>query len=199
MSDFLVRELLVVAHDDDLAVLIGQFRNGGFDDFGHFVLRGGGGGREVAAGELDGEIHRAVVLSRWHGERPFAIDGALGTGAVAAVGVDDAVLRDLPQPQVVGHARLGQVLLEAAIGLDQNVLHDVADVDSPLNSLVEAKLDHPPERIAVAVQEAVNGVRVALLGIGQQILGFFRVGPHKRIITRNAECGTRSAECRRRR
>ena len=108
------------------------------------------------AGKLGGELHRAVVGGGGHGQRPLAIDRTLGTGAVAAMGIDDPVLGDLPQPEVIGHHRIGQIVLQPAVGLDQHFLHDVADVDPLLNPLVEAKLHHPPQRIAVAVHRRLT-------------------------------------------
>ena len=64
----------------------------------------------------------------------------------------------------------------------EDILHDVAHIDPPLNSLVEPKLHHSSQRIAMPVHQAVDRVLVATLGIGEQILRFFRIRPHKRII-----------------
>jgi len=46
-----------------------------------------------------------------------------------AVRVDDAVLRQMPQPEMERHGRRAQVFVEPLIGLEQHVLHDVAGID----------------------------------------------------------------------
>ena len=97
---------------------------------------------------------------------------------MAAMGVDYPVVGDLPQPQMIGHDRMGQIVLQAAVGLDQHFLHDVAHVDPPLNPLVQPQLHHPPQRIAVPLHQPVDGGRIALPGMLEQFLGLFGVGPH---------------------
>ena len=98
------------------------------------------------------------------------------------VSVDDPVLGDLPKPQVIRHRGLGQIVLQPAIGFDQHFLHDIAHIDSPLDALIEPKLHHPPQRIAMPLHQAIDRLSIAPLGFGQQVLRFFHFGPHWRII-----------------
>jgi hypothetical protein len=61
-------------------------------------------------------------------------------------------------------------------------LHHVADIDASLHFVVEAHLDHPPERVPVAIHEPIDGISVAVFGIGEQILRWFGLWPHAAII-----------------
>jgi hypothetical protein len=111
---------------------------------------------------------------------------------VPPVSVDDPVLGNLPQPQVIRHSRLSEIVLQPAVGLDQHILHDIAHIDPPLYFLVQPKLHHAPQAVTMPLHQTVDCVGVAPFGIGQQILSFFDFGPHRRIIS--AECRVRNAE-----
>ena len=64
----------------------------------------------------------------------------------------------------------------------QHVLDDIAHIDAPLNPLIQPELHHPPQRIAVPLHQAVDRLGIACLGAGEQVLGFLRVRPHRRIM-----------------
>jgi hypothetical protein len=74
--------------------------------------------------------------------------------------VDQPVVRDMPQPKMERHRRILQVLVEAAVGLYQHILHNVARVDPALHHPVHPQVDHPPQRLAVPIQELVDGGRL---------------------------------------
>ena len=63
------------------------------------------------------------------GQRPLAIHRSFAGLAVPAVGVDDPVGRDLPQPEMERQRRVAEVVGQPLVGLEQHVLHDVAGVD----------------------------------------------------------------------
>ena len=75
---------------------------------------------------------------------------------MAAVGVDQAVAGDVPQPEMKRHRRVFvaaiEVLGQPAVGFDQHVLHNVAGVHAALDHAVHPQVDHPPQRLAVAVE-----------------------------------------------
>ena len=60
------------------------------------------GNRRFAAGlaPSDARLSPAQRSELERGQRPFAIDRPFGTGPMPPVGVDNPVLRNLPQPQV---------------------------------------------------------------------------------------------------
>ena len=101
-----------------------------------------------------------------------------GKGAMPPMGVDNAILGDLPQPQVKRHRRVFQVVAEAAIRLDHHVLHHVADADASLDPLVQTHADHPLDGPGVAVQQLVDGAGVALFGAQEQFVRLFGFRPH---------------------
>lgn len=78
------------------------------------------------------------------------------------------------------HDRILQIVLQSPVGFDQHVLHDVADIDSPLNLLIQPHLHQPPQRIAMPLHQLIHGLGVAVFCFGQKLSGLFGFGPHAR-------------------
>ena len=98
------------------------------------------------------------------------------------MGVDDAVLCQMPEPEVKRHIRRLQIVREALIGFDQHILNDIGRIDAASNRRVEPQIDDPPKWFAELTQEFVDGTRIAVAGIIEQTIGFFAVGPHGEIV-----------------
>ena len=81
----------------------------------------------------------------WGTEGLFPIDAAFGRHPVPAVGVDDAIAGDLPQPRMERHDGLRRYPA-AAGSLRPAPLHHVADVHSPLDAVVQTHLHEPTYR-----------------------------------------------------
>jgi len=80
---------------------------------------------------------------------------------MAAVRVDQTVAGHVPQPQLEGHGGIGEVVAEPAVGLEEDILDDVAGIDAALDAPIHPPIDHLPDRIAVAGEKAVDGIVVA--------------------------------------
>ena len=70
---------------------------------------------------------------------------------MAAMSVDDPVFGDLPHPKMKRHDGIVQVPLQPPIGFHQNILNNIADVDTFLNLLIQPHPNQLPERVAVSV------------------------------------------------
>ena len=131
-------------------------------------------GVRLGVDELGDERHARFIGPRRAGDRLLAVHAAALGQAVPAVRVDDAVLRQVPQPQVERHVRLLQVLGEPLIGLDQHVLHDVGGIDAAGDGRVEPQVDDAAERLAELAEQLVDGTGFALAGVVEQPVGLAR-------------------------
>jgi hypothetical protein len=84
---------------------------------------------------------------------------------------------DLPKPEMKGHLGIGQIILQAGTGFDQDILHDVADVKASLYLLVKPNLDQAMNSRAMPVEQLIDGGRISLLGGDQQLLGIIILRP----------------------
>jgi hypothetical protein len=96
---------------------------------------------------------------------------------MAAVGIDEAVAGHVPQPELERHRRVGEVVAEPAVGLEHDVLNDVAGIDAPLHDAVHPPIDHPPDGVAVAGKEAIDGVVVPLADAVEEDLRRWAIPP----------------------
>src|SRR5436189_1277117 len=62
--------------------------------------------------------------------------------------------------------------------LDEHVLHHIAGIDTPLEGLVHPQADHPLERLAMPVEQSIDGRLIPLASLKKQFLGLRRIGPH---------------------
>ena len=68
---------------------------------------------------------------------------------VPAVGIDDVVLGDVPQPEMEGHDRVLEIIAEPPAGFQQHLLHNVAGIDASSQGWIETQADHAAQRFAV--------------------------------------------------
>jgi hypothetical protein len=109
----------------------------------------------------------------------FAVDASPRRAAMAPMGIDQPILRDLPQPQMKRHRRIFQVIVQAAIGFDQHILHNIAGIHSTLHHAVHSQIDHPPQRFAVTIEQPVNRCSVAGFRLAEKFLRLGMIGPHE--------------------
>ena len=113
-----------------------------------------GAGRRLGVDQLRDERRARLVRPRGPRDRLLPVDAAPLREPVPAVRVDDAVLRQVPQPQVERHVRLLQVLGQPLVGLDEHVLNDVGGVHAARDGRVEPQVDDAAERFAELVEQA---------------------------------------------
>jgi hypothetical protein len=106
------------------------------------------------------------------------------------MGVYDPILGDLPQPQMEWHRSRSQIFFQPPMGFDHHVLNDVADVNPPLNPLIEPHLNHPPDAVAMAFHQLIHSVAVPRFRVGQHLFRLVRSRPHARSIGGNFRPGT---------
>lgn len=91
---------------------------------------------------------------------------------MAAMGIDDSVLGNLPQPQPERHGRILQVVLQPPVGFDEHILNHVADIHPPLDFLVQPHSHDLAQRLTVPLHQLVHGSFVALLHLQEQFFSF---------------------------
>jgi hypothetical protein len=76
------------------------------------------------------------------------------------------------------HHWVRDVILQAAAGIDHDVLDDITDSHSPSDLLIQTHLHHAEHRAAVPLDQPIDGVVVARFGTEQQLLGLVIGWPH---------------------
>ena len=112
----------------------------------------------------------------------LAIHAPALSQAVPAMGVDDAILGQVPQPHVERHVRRLQVLFEPLIRFDHDILNDVRRIDATGEYRIEPQVNHPPQRFAEFAEEAIHGPGFTLSGLFEHFIGDFAVWPHDDIV-----------------
>lgn len=95
-----------------------------------------------------------------------------------AVHVDQPVFRELPQPEMKRHRAALDEVIQSLTGFEQDILHDVAGIDSGRNRSVQPHLDHLSHGVPVPLHQFVDGGRFTLAGVLQQLSSLFRIRPH---------------------
>jgi hypothetical protein len=101
---------------------------------------------------------------------------------MSPIGIDHAISGDLPYPEMKGHDRILEVLLQASIDLDKDILHNITCIDSRLDTTVQSHLDQSPDGIPVSFNELVDSVAVTLANAIEQFISFLGLWPHLLII-----------------
>jgi hypothetical protein len=91
-----------------------------------------------------------LVLTTPH--RLLAVDAPFGRQAVSAMGIDNPILGDLPYPKMERDRRVIDIIYESTIGLDQDILHDIAYVEPLHDSLIESDCDHSAKGVTVPAE-----------------------------------------------
>ena len=60
--------------------------------------------------------------------------------------------------------RIPEIVGQPPARFDEDILHDVARVDSSANRMIESQIDHPAQRLAMPGPEPFGGGRVAING-----------------------------------
>ena len=97
--------------------------------------------------------------------------------------VNDPVFGDLPKPKMKRHDRIVHVSLQTAIGFDQNILHDIADVDSFLDFVVQSHSHQLPKRVSVSVHQLIYRRHITVFGLRYQLFGLELFWPHNPSLT----------------
>jgi hypothetical protein len=165
-----------MAEHEDFAIAVGQLGDGhahtatGF--FTDRPLAGAVGAIEESVGQQEGRFIGQVAHSHF-----FALHGALAGADVAAMHFDESIPRELPQPGIERHWPATQIVGEFAVGVGQDVLHDVGGVHARRESAVHAHGDHAPQPFAVAGEQLLTSRVVAAAGTAEQRVGIdFRTG-----------------------
>lgn len=153
--NFLVRQLFEVTHENNLAVVLFQGLDGCLQAGLKFLTDGGGGRGQFVVEEFGSQFERGAVGRRESAQGSFALEAAPLGQAVAAMGVDDVVAGHVPQPEMKGHRRGLEVIAQATTGLQQYLLHHITGINPAGQSGVESKIDHAPQRRAVAQEKLV--------------------------------------------
>ena len=143
----------------------------------HLATQCRGGGGQLVVLNLGGEIEGRLVAEAGGLEALLAINVA-ALGVVAAVQVDDPVLGQLPEPDMKREVGLREVSHQALASFEEHVLHHIAGIDPPGEPPIHPHLDHPPQAMAVPLQEVVDGLRVTGSGLLEQVLGVVKFWPH---------------------
>jgi hypothetical protein len=73
------------------------------------------------------------------------------------VGVDEPVAGHVPEPELKGHRRVGEVFAQPSVGLEQHILDDVAGIHAALHATIHAAVDHPLDRLPMPGEQPVDG------------------------------------------
>jgi hypothetical protein len=169
-------QLLQVAEDEDFAIAFGQAIECGAEAELPLGAAEAGAGAALFGEDPLGEFgHRFVGQS----QRFFATDAAAAGTDVAAMDIDEPFAGELPEPGIEGQRAPLEVIVEPLGGFGEGVLDDVGGIDPGGEAAIKPDGDELPQAAAMAVQEAIAGVGVAIGGIVEQSLGIrFSVGRH---------------------
>ena len=124
---------------------------------GQLAQEPGGQGPGAGAG------HGAAV------ERDLAADVAAGRAEVPPVLLLHPLADQEPEPDVERHGRVADVLVEPPHRVEVALLDHVGGVDAALEPGVEAQRHHPPQPVAVALEQLDDGGPVARGGAGDKV------------------------------
>jgi hypothetical protein len=71
---------------------------------------------------------------------------------MSAMHVEHAVPGQMPQPEMERHRAILDELAQPTVSFQQDVLHDVAGINSLGNRAIQACLDHASQRVAMPFQ-----------------------------------------------
>ena len=82
--------------------------------------------------------------------------------------IDNPVLGQVAKPEMKRHIRRLEVLREALVGLNQDILNDIGSIDAPGNRRIEPHVDDTPQGFAKLTQEFIDSSWVAASGIAKE-------------------------------
>ncbi len=114
-------------------------------------LAGSGPAGHQAVGQLHHRFVRQGEIEPFlAGHGPF-----LGL-EVAAVELDDPLPGEPAQPRIERQRPVAEEVIQLAAGVGQGLLHDVGRVDQGSQPAVEPHGDHPPQALAVPLQQDIE-------------------------------------------
>jgi hypothetical protein len=113
-----------------------------FDLGCEFFLSSGSSWRQRTVSKLIGQFNGRLV--GWPLARLglFSIDTSLGGYAMPPMGVDDAILGYLSNPQMERDHGIGKIILQSTVGFDEHILDNIANIHALVETLVQSQLDH---------------------------------------------------------
>lgn len=145
--NFLIRQLFVITHQYDFAIGFVQFHQDRLQFSLQFLLNGGAGGRHFLIDKLSNQLNRRGLIENRAGGL-FAIEAAASRPLVPPMGIDDSILGHVPQPKRKRHPRIAEIVLNSAVRVEENLLHDVAGIFAACELAIKPQIDRPPQRIA---------------------------------------------------
>lgn len=112
---------------------------------------------------------------------------------MATMSINDPVFGDLPKPQMERHDWIVQVSLQSSVGLNQYVLHDVTNIDSTLDFLIESHANQLAQRIAMLIHQLVDCGLVASLCLVEKRFRLIGCWPHLNIVAETLASDYRSS------
>ncbi|MEY3457359.1 MAG: hypothetical protein RL215_516, partial [Planctomycetota bacterium] len=135
---------------------------------------------EFVVSEQSGDIGRRLFVPGQSGEVLFPIHRPAARRAMATVHVDDAVLRQLPKPEMERHGGVLKIPVNSLGRFEHDVLNHVTGINSPSHCLVEPHLDHSPDGIAVTIHQPIHCRVVTIRHLTEQVQSLFGFRPHVR-------------------
>src|SRR5262249_27334511 len=97
---------------------------------------------------------------------------------MAAMGADKVAASEVPQPEMEGHVRLFQIVAHPAAGFEQHLLHHIAGIEALGDARVQPQADHAPHRLAMLLEQTLDGVGVPLPRLIKKLLSDRRIRYH---------------------
>ncbi len=129
-------------------------------------------------------------------QRPFTIHATALSLAMTTVHVDQPITCEPAKPEVKGEGRLVKVVGKPIRGFQQDVLDNVAGIDTASDAAVHPGPDQPAKCVTVTIQQPGNRVLVTTAGGGQEFASPIRIGPQQRGSFRGIGCHFEPGICR---
>ena len=157
-------------HHDDFAIVLVKFAKRTEKPTFQFPANRSGGGREFLVFETGKPIEVRAIRISTGDHRFFPVDRSALSTPMPTVHVDDAIFRQLPEPKVKRHGTIADEVVEPCVRLDQYVLHDITGIHTTRQSPVKSQLHHTTQRLPMPFHQMIDGMRIALAGLSEQIL-----------------------------
>ena len=154
--------MLEVSHDDDFAVGFVQLIQCQHEPFFHFLPQGRCRRRQFRIPQQRGEVGGRLIVGRETADVLLAIDRTSLGRPMPTMHVDDAVFRQLTQPQMKRHGWAADIVRQSLRRFQQHILHDITRIDAPRHSLIQTHLHHPPHSFAMPIHQPIHGRRVTV-------------------------------------
>jgi hypothetical protein len=152
-----VGELFEMAKQDHLALIVIQLIERSVEPLLQLLAQGFGRWGQRGIPELRRQVQRGSIGERARSgtsrQGPLAIETPLAGTLVLAVRIDDLVASDLPEPEVERQDRIAQIIPQPLTGFEEDVLDNVARVDTASESPIQTQPDHPTQGRAMPLPQ----------------------------------------------